>query len=299
MYNLRARYYDPSNARFNQMDSFDGNCEDPQSIHKYLYCDSEPINAIDPTGNFEFTLVGQTFTITVQTVLTTLVYSALNGAAIGGAIGAADAAFGGQNFLGILSEAGKGALWGAILGPFGRVRAIAGVLAMIGAAAGLAGSYDSFEHDHWLQGALRLGLGALSIRLAWSSFQEILATKGMWSLGRNPNDIARQIGSPGAPVARTDSTIGTTPEQLKLFRFHLKVLDFLQSLKVVKDVRVNQEQVNANMVRVGRNRPDLQFTLFGIRFYAEYDTPTSPRGPAHRARTLANDQDGATLLIER
>src|SRR5262249_38959096 len=35
MYNLRTRYYDPSNGRFNQRDTFAGINSDPQTLHKY------------------------------------------------------------------------------------------------------------------------------------------------------------------------------------------------------------------------------------------------------------------------
>ncbi len=47
---LRARYYDPTNGRFNRLDPFAGNSEDPQSLHKYLYAHADPINGVDPTG---------------------------------------------------------------------------------------------------------------------------------------------------------------------------------------------------------------------------------------------------------
>jgi RHS repeat-associated protein len=57
-YYLRARYYNQNNGRFNRMDPFSGNSQDPQSLHKYLYCHANPVNAIDPTGMFEFSLVG-------------------------------------------------------------------------------------------------------------------------------------------------------------------------------------------------------------------------------------------------
>jgi RHS repeat-associated protein len=50
MYNLRARYYDPLSGRFNQRDTFAGHVEDPQSLHKYLYCNCDPGNRVDPTG---------------------------------------------------------------------------------------------------------------------------------------------------------------------------------------------------------------------------------------------------------
>jgi RHS repeat-associated protein len=47
---LRQRYYDPAIGRFNRLDLFFGNLDDPQSLHKYLYTHADPINGIDPTG---------------------------------------------------------------------------------------------------------------------------------------------------------------------------------------------------------------------------------------------------------
>lgn len=47
---LRARYYDANTGRFNRLDPFAGNCEDPQSLHKYAYAHSDPVNGIDPSG---------------------------------------------------------------------------------------------------------------------------------------------------------------------------------------------------------------------------------------------------------
>jgi RHS repeat-associated protein len=51
---LRARYYDPATGRFNRLDPFFGDINDPQSLHKYLYTHADPINGIDPTGWFLF-----------------------------------------------------------------------------------------------------------------------------------------------------------------------------------------------------------------------------------------------------
>jgi hypothetical protein len=62
------------------------------------------------------------------------------------------------------------------------------------------------------------------------------------------------------------------------------------------DIRVNQAQVNAAGVRVGRNRPDLQYTRAdGTRVYIEYDTPKSGRGRPHAKRILANDPSGVVI----
>jgi RHS repeat-associated protein len=47
---LRARFYDPATGRFNRLDPFAGNMQDPQSLHKYLYVHGDPVQGIDPTG---------------------------------------------------------------------------------------------------------------------------------------------------------------------------------------------------------------------------------------------------------
>jgi hypothetical protein len=68
------------------------------------------------------------------------------------------------------------------------------------------------------------------------------------------------------------------------------------------DIRVNQEQVNLQGVWVGINKPDLQYTLKGQRYYFEYDQPTgntwpnSPRGSAHAYKILSNDPNGIVRL---
>jgi RHS repeat-associated protein len=50
LYYLRARYYNPATGRFMSRDPLDGNAIDPASLHKYLYADGDPVNAIDPSG---------------------------------------------------------------------------------------------------------------------------------------------------------------------------------------------------------------------------------------------------------
>jgi RHS repeat-associated protein len=56
MYNLRARYYNPANGRFNQRDTFAGNNDDPQTLHKYLYCGADPVNNLDQNG-LQFSMI--------------------------------------------------------------------------------------------------------------------------------------------------------------------------------------------------------------------------------------------------
>ena len=51
-YYLRARYYDPAHGRFTTMDTFPGIDEEPLTLNKYLYSNGDPVNNIDPSGNF-------------------------------------------------------------------------------------------------------------------------------------------------------------------------------------------------------------------------------------------------------
>ncbi|MEX0725017.1 MAG: hypothetical protein WD065_02025 [Planctomycetaceae bacterium] len=44
--------YSPSTGRFDTLDPFYGNLQDPQSFHKYGYVHGDPVNMVDPTGMF-------------------------------------------------------------------------------------------------------------------------------------------------------------------------------------------------------------------------------------------------------
>lgn len=48
---LRARLDNPQTGRFLTMDTFEGDNEDPLSLHKYLYCQANPVNMDDPSGH--------------------------------------------------------------------------------------------------------------------------------------------------------------------------------------------------------------------------------------------------------
>jgi len=69
---LRARFYDQNTGRFNALDPFAGNNEDPQSLHKYAYCGGDPVNGVDPSGKFtlvEFLFVTAIFfTVALSTM---------------------------------------------------------------------------------------------------------------------------------------------------------------------------------------------------------------------------------------
>jgi RHS repeat-associated protein len=48
---LRARWYDPTTGRFLQMDSFEGENAEPYTLSKYIFCENDPINRMDASGN--------------------------------------------------------------------------------------------------------------------------------------------------------------------------------------------------------------------------------------------------------
>jgi RHS repeat-associated protein len=51
-YYLRARMYDPYLGRFTSLDPIRGRFVEPLTLHKYLYCNNDPINNTDPSGEF-------------------------------------------------------------------------------------------------------------------------------------------------------------------------------------------------------------------------------------------------------
>jgi hypothetical protein len=65
-----------------------------------------------------------------------------------------------------------------------------------------------------------------------------------------------------------------------------------------KDIRINQQQVNNQMCRVGIYRPDVQATLrdSNKQIYIEYDRASSNRGAGHASRALSNDPDAIVIL---
>jgi RHS repeat-associated protein len=50
LYQLRARYYDPTGGRFLSRDPFEDNIIDPKEINRYVYAANNPVNLVDPTG---------------------------------------------------------------------------------------------------------------------------------------------------------------------------------------------------------------------------------------------------------
>lgn len=45
-----ARYLNTGTGRFQTMDTYAGDQQDPLSLHKYLYAAENPVNIVDPSG---------------------------------------------------------------------------------------------------------------------------------------------------------------------------------------------------------------------------------------------------------
>ena len=52
LYHLRARDYDPKTGRFISMDEHPGSQSIPLTLNKYLYGNADPVNHVDPSGDF-------------------------------------------------------------------------------------------------------------------------------------------------------------------------------------------------------------------------------------------------------
>lgn len=105
-------------------------------------------------------------------------------------------------------------------------------------------------------------------------------------LKRLPQDIKLGVNKKAPPIKATRGrTIGKNQNQNK------SVQEKVAELKEqgATDIRIDQQQVNVKGEHVGINRPDLQYTKNGKRYYVEWDTSKSGRGPGHESRIRAND----------
>ena len=57
-YYLRARNYAPQRGRFTQMDDWPGLINQPVTLSKYLYANADPVNHVDPSGQFSLASFG-------------------------------------------------------------------------------------------------------------------------------------------------------------------------------------------------------------------------------------------------
>ncbi|MBX3585259.1 MAG: hemagglutinin repeat-containing protein [Ramlibacter sp.] len=121
---------------------------------------------------------------------------------------------------------------------------------------------------------------------------EVIVGNGTAAGTRLPQDINV---NPVAPPVRDSlgRTVGNSSTQNAAMQADV---DYLKSINAT-DIRVNQQQVDSAVCRVGICRPDVQATLpNGRRITIEYDTTSSTRATGHATRTLSNDPNAIVIL---
>jgi RHS repeat-associated protein len=140
----RARWMYPHTGRFASTDPWNGGASEPRTLHKYMYAGDNPINSIDPTGNFEFSLGGITFTVSIKNVL-----RAVGQVMVGAVFGAMDGGIRAQLkdedwVVGAL----KGARIGMVFGPLARLKAAQPYLIAIGTSLAGVKSFEAYLDDN-------------------------------------------------------------------------------------------------------------------------------------------------------
>jgi RHS repeat-associated protein len=267
MYYLRARWYDQQTGRFNRMDPFAGNTEDPQSLHKYLYCHANPVNGIDSSGLAgDFSLSGLMANINARMMVFWFNY--------GGAI--------------------LNALWAATK--------VTGLLFVVSNISLLLIDWGYLpENLRQYSEAIRLysGVGfvlSLAALLLLSTLPDPRQT------ARPPQPVPRLDrdravdGSPAPePLPRSRPVSQNAAINAEKNRDVLRLQE-----QNASQIRVDQRQVqfaaNGSYVQKGWNRPDCQ-GIFENKppVHIEYDTRLEPL-IEHRDRILANDPEAMVIL---
>ena len=72
-YYLRARWLNPDTGRFVSTDPHPGVIFDPPTLHRYLYSINDPVNRIDPGG--QFSMASVSVSVSISTILTSIMPS--------------------------------------------------------------------------------------------------------------------------------------------------------------------------------------------------------------------------------
>jgi RHS repeat-associated protein len=111
------------------------------------------------------------------------------------------------------------------------------------------------------------------------------------AFGRLPQDVAIDNKITPGNLGTIGRTASQNADQNAVIQAH--IVDLIN--EGAEDIRMNQQQVNAAGARVGINRPDLQYTLNGVRYYEEYETSGMDAALDHMPRIVANDSTGVFL----
>lgn len=201
LYFMRSRYYAPALMRFVHRDRlYSGTLLDPQSLNRYTYGHGDPINGVDPNGDFIFSLI----------------IGAIIGAVIGIAVevavdyfedGEFNHSFGdymGAMFTGLVTGAIGGPAWGSSLKVAMAIGAVGGA---VGSVAGnvlgqgidiATGVQDSFNFlSLGIEGAIGGVFGAAGGAMGYG------VKSGLKSVARKMKSIASIFKRSGRAAARS------------------------------------------------------------------------------------------------
>jgi len=165
LYYYGARYYDPFLGRFISPDSIVPSPGDPQSLNRYSYCRNNPLNRIDPTGNFD---IGDFFESLFSGFVggVTFFLSGKNPVLAGMAAGAVKGAFSGD-LKNVIVGAGMGGLTAGLGG------VAQGALGDVGAYAMLAGSLGYSVHEDGVDGFAYWSAGFIGGAIGYNSAEYV------------------------------------------------------------------------------------------------------------------------------
>ena len=174
LYYLRARYMDTSAGRFISQDTYQGTINDPVSLHKYLYANSNPVMYSDPSGYMTLGELSVSSAISnaldaINTKFAMVIWSSF----IGGFIAVGDQISAGNlNPKDLLVAFEKGFVFGfafALVSMFLPIKLIM-ALSGLGVILGFASAVNSFANGEIWQGIYRASLATLGGVGWWRNF---------------------------------------------------------------------------------------------------------------------------------
>jgi len=282
LYYFGARYYDARTGVWQSPDPAaesylagapNGGVYSPVNLAAYTYADNNPLTVTDPTGKFS---------------TKAFLYGAAKGVVYG--------AIGTVAVVGLVAVGTPVALAGAgALVAYGIYStAVTGSEVITGREAFTG---RQLSDDEWSDRGGQLAGGLVGGVAGYRGTVRLLNPEAppprQLLIDRNVNP------DPPPAINPAGRKVGETPSQNQF------VQDTVAQLQRDgwTDIRVNQEQVNAAGVHVGKNRPDIQATSPanhprpGRRFYWEIDRSTSDRGIGHNSRIRANDPDAGDVYL--
>jgi RHS repeat-associated protein len=212
-YHLRARNYNQANGQFTTLDPYSGNLHDPQSLHKYAYCHTDPVNGVDPSG--EMSIVECLTSFSIRATLVRM--------AVGSVIGVGDAWFRGYSL-------GEGAFFGAFFAALGpKIPLWVGIPLT---SYGIGEAFYNGDYDSAFYRIVTAGIGLACQAKGFGSFVEFkkfFGSVGRW--GKAWHHIVEQnpVNSARFSSEQLNSPLNVIPVDAGTGSLHAKVTGFYNS----------------------------------------------------------------------